>query len=256
MASRISVVVAAVMVAGQAFIAGGGVAAQGQNDATVKGVYREAQRTGVKVSVFRGTGGSRTRVSPDFEFKSGDAFELELETNRPSYVYVLNRTLSGEPSELSRKGIERIRDEDRRPAQRARDQYKLLYPLGSDPKTTAANQAFRLPVMKMDSQPGVEKMFIVVSEKPIKIADYFDVSGDQRGRTSPPPSAGRDTGGDRHVDAEDDVLNQLNKNLVAWKENSETALPKGVVRDSEGYGVVRDTAKPGMVEVSLQHHRR
>jgi len=246
MVCRLSVPIAALIIAVPGFTPAAGLAAQDQGDAaSVKGIYREAQKPGVKYAVYKRNGTDRVRVGADYEFKSDDRFEIELETNKASYVYVLNRTFAGEPGELSRKGIERIRDDDHG-GRGSKEKYKLLYPLGKDPKTTSASAPFRLPVMHMDDQPGVEKMFIVVSAKPIKIDNYFDVNGDQRRS----PSAG----GGRHVDSEDDVLDQLNKELVSWKDNSEIVQAKGISRDSEGYGVVRDSAKPGMLELTLQHH--
>ncbi len=217
-----------------------------QEDATVKGVFREGKRTGVKVSVFATDAGKRRRVSTDYEFRSGDSFELELETNQPSYVYVVNRTLPGDPGTLSSKGIERIRDEDRRERPRT-GPYKLLYPMKNDPKVADPNKPFTLAGFKMDDRPGVEKMFILVSAKPIDITRYFDVNGDQR--TGRRPAGG---GGNRE-DTDDDVLDQLNKDLADWSQNAESALPKGIEREPEGYGVVRNPAKPGVVELTLLH---
>jgi hypothetical protein len=225
--------------------AGARLAAGTQDEASIKGVYREGKRTGVKVSVFAADAGKRRRVSTDYEFKSGDGFELELETNQKSYIYVVNRTLSGDPGTLNSKGIERIRDEDRRDRPRT-TQYKLLYPMKNDPKVADANKPFKLAGFRMDDKPGVEKMFIVVSAKPIDISRYFDVNGDQR-----TGGGGRDRG--RRDDTDNDVLDQLNKDLADWSQNADSALPKGIERDPEGYGVVRDTGKPGVVQLSLLH---
>lgn len=214
--------------------------AAGTQDTGVKGVYREAKRNGVKLSIFATDGSKRRRVATDYEFKSGDGFELELETNQRSYVYVVNRTLSGDPGSLGSKGIERIRDDDRRDRPRT-PAYKLLYPMKTDPKVAEANKPFKLTGFRMDEKPGVEKMFIVVSAKPLDISRYFDVNGDQR------------TGRGPRNDSDGDVLDQLNKDLADWSQNAESALPKGIERDPEGYGVVRDTTKPGVVELSLLH---
>lgn len=223
-------------------------AAQAQ-DPVLKGVervYQEGKRNGVKIAVFATEDSRRRRVPADHQFQSGDRFELELQTNQRAYVYVVNRTLAGDPGTLRDKGIERIRDDDRRERPRG-SAYKLLYPMKNDPRVAEANKPFKLTGFRMDEKPGVEKMFIVVSAKPIDINRYFDVaSGDQR-----KPRPGGDAG--RRDDTDDDVLDQLNKDLADWSQNAESALPKGIERDPEGYGVVRDPGKPGVVELTLLH---
>jgi hypothetical protein len=229
---------------------GSGLVAGAQDDAAIKGVFREGKRSGVKVSVFATDGNKRRRVSTDYEFRSGDSFELELETNQRAYVYVLNRTLAGDPSSLGSKGIERIRDDDRRERPPV-GPYQLLYPMKNDPRVAESNKPFKLTGFRMDDKPGVEKMFVVVSAKPIDISRYFDVDGDQR-TGNRPPSSGGDRG--RREDRDEDVLDQLNKDLADWSANAESVLPKGVERDPEGYGVVRDPAKPGVVELTLLHY--
>lgn len=228
----------------------GAVSAQ-TKDLELKGVYREAQRTGVKVVIFRVQDANRTRVATDYEFKSGDRFDLELESNQASYVYVLNRTMVGDPNQLSSKGIDRIRDEDRNNTQGPRPKYKLLYPLANDPKATTANKAFQISGFRMDNQAGVEKVLVVYSAKPIDLSRYFDLNGNQRG-SQPPARDGRRTGGGR-ADTDEDVLNQLDKELADWAANAQTALPKGVTRDLEGYGIVRDPNRPGLVDLTLRH---
>jgi hypothetical protein len=232
---------------------GAPVAAQ-EEGAELKGVYREGQRTGVKVVVYRGQGEGRRRVPTDYEFKSGDGFDLELETNQRAYVYVLNRTLVGNPDQLSSKGIDRVRDDDRRDRTGKRARYKLLYPLGNDAKVTSANKKFQISGFKMDNQPGVEKMMVVVSAKPVDLSKYFDVDGNQRTRRGRASGSEGDSG--RHTDSEEDVLDQLNKDLSDWAANAESSLPKGVTRDPEGVGVVRNGDRPGMVELTLRHYGR
>ncbi len=243
--------IAIASVLGLAAVAGSAVVAAQGDDAALKGVYREGKRTGVKVSVFRGSGSSRRRVASDFEFKSKDAFELDLETNQKSYVYVLNRTIDGDPNQLSSKGIERVRDDDRRERQGSRQRYTLLYPKGGDAKTTStANKPFTISGFSMDENPGVEKMLVVVSTKPIDLNKYFDLTnGNQR-------EDRRRADSGRRTDSEDDVLDQLNKDLADWASNAETSLPKGVSRDPEGVGIIRDAAKPAMVELTLRHYAK
>lgn len=232
-----------------------GVPAAAQGDDTqLKGVYREAKRQGVKVTVFRGEGTSRRKVAHDYEFKSGDAFELDVETNRPAYVYVLNRTIVGNPDELSTKGIERVRDDDRRDRRSNRAQYSLLYPQSGEAKATTANKPLTISDFQMDKVAGVEKLLVVYSAKPIDVSRYFDLKGKQR--TGRPASGNDRADGGKHTDTEEDVLDQLNKNLADWGANAESSQPKGVTRDPEGVGVVRDGNRPAMYEVTLRHFAR
>ena len=100
----------------------------------------------------------------------------------------------------------------------------------------------------MDEQTGIEKIYVLASERRIDLSEYFDLE-DGRQRTGRRPR--------RDGSLEDDVLDQLNARLVQLKGNAlaafadEDADSKGV--EVSGYGVVRDEGGPGTVEVSLRH---
>jgi hypothetical protein len=144
---------------------------------------------------------------------------------------------------MSEKGIERVRNDDR--TERGdRAKYTLLYPLEGDRAArTKPGTPFAVPDLRMNSEPGVEKIYVVVSAKPINIGDYFDTSGKQRtGRRRTAPAAGTN-------DTDEDVLGQLNKDLADWNANAEVSA-KGVERAT---GVARDAAKPAMAELTLKH---
>ena len=234
--------------------AGGGPRQAAGQSATPKGVFEEGRQVGVKFQVLRERDGELRRVATTYPFRSGDRFKFEVETNRSVFVYVLNRTLTGDAQSLRSKGIEEIRDDDRRDHSGSRRQYRLLYPGGgSRPAAVPAGRRVQFPpgddrYFVMDDQTGIEKIYLLASERRIDLSEYFDLE-DGRQRTGRRPR--------RDGSIEDDVLDQLNARLVQLKGNAlaafadEDADSKGV--EVSGYGVVRDEGGPGTVEVSLRH---
>ena len=201
-----------------------------------------------------------------YPFRSGDRFKLEVEANRPAYVYVLNRTLPGDQDSVGSRGIEVISDEDRRNRSGDRRKYTLLYPRGGDPRPVRRNARVQLPpggqFFRMDDEPGIERLYVLASEEEIDVSEYFDLeNGRQRTGPGRRPRRGGDT-------IEDDVLDQLNMRLVDLAGNAltefapEDADSRGI--EVSSYGVVRDDrrssdrrsrdGRPGTaVEVSLRH---
>ena len=246
--------VAVLMAAG---VAGGPRLAAGQSTGP-KGIYEDGEQVGVKFDVLLERDGRLQRVSSNYAFRSGDRFKFEVETNRSAFVYVLNRTLPGDARSLQSKGIEEIRDEDRRDRSGSRQKYSLLYPRASSrPAAVPAGRRIQLPrendrYFVMDDNPGIERVYVLASERRIDVSDYFD-EDDGRQRTGRRPGGGRPGGGS----IEDDVLDQLNARLAAWVVNAavdfadEDADSKGI--EVSSYGVVRDGENPGSVEVSLKH---
>ena len=247
------------MVAGlvAAGVAGGPGWAAGQGkcggpSTAAQGIYEEGEQVGVKFDVLMEQNGRLRRVSSNYAFRSGDRFKFQVETNRSAFIYVLNRTLPGDARSLQSKGIEEIRDEDRRDRSGSRREYTLLYPgAGRRPAAVAAGRAVELPpggFYRMDDNPGIEKLYVLASERRIDDIDrYFDSDGRQRpGRR---PRGGGSTEGD--------VLDQLNTQLSSWGCNAGMAFAdpdadsKGI--EVAGYGVVRDREGPGSFEVSLKH---
>ena len=204
--------------------------------------------------------GELRRVSSNARFRSGDRFKFEVETNRSAYVYVLNRTLAGDARDLQSKGIEEIRDEDKRNRSGSRREYMLLYPRpGERPAAVPANTGVQLPreddrFFRMDNNPGVERLYVLASERRIDISEFFDLErGRQRtGRRSGPGRAGDDGSID------DDVLDQLNARLASWADSAasefadEDAHLKGI--EVSSYGIVKEgNSDAAAIEVSLTH---
>ena len=220
-----------------------------------RGIYQEGARLGLKHDVLLERDGRLRGVSSTHRFRSGDRFRVEVEPNRAAFIYVLHRTLRGDERSLRGKGIEVIRGEDRRDRSGSRRRYSLLYPApGRRPAAVRAGARVQLPsrdgYFVMDDEPGIERVYLVASERPIDVLRYFDPE-DGRQRTGRPPSGGGSI--------EDDVLDQLNARLASWVGNADVAMAdedaadKGI--DVTGYGIVREGPGSGVgaVELSLRH---
>ena len=107
---------------------------------------------------------------------------------------------------------------------------------------------------RMDDEPGVERLYVLASDRRIDISEFFSLDGQREGRTPRTDRPGRDGSID------DDVLDQLNARLASWAGNALTefadaeAHSKGV--EVSGYGVVRPDRPQNSttaIEVSLKH---
>ncbi|MCG9063486.1 DUF4384 domain-containing protein [Laribacter hongkongensis] len=89
--------------------------------------------------------GLSQRVSAKREFQSGDAIRLNVRTNRPGYLYVINLGSSGNASQL-------------------------FPPPGKSIKVESG-KSYSVPgkgVIRFDSRPGTEEMLIMVTPKPVE----------------------------------------------------------------------------------------
>lgn len=213
-------------------------------------------RSAIAFDVLLRHNGNWVSVGPQYEFHSGDQFRFRVKSNRQGYIYLLNRTFNGDPEMLAAKGIDRVRVEDRQRRPES-PTYRLLYPLKGDKNTVSADQWITLPgsdSFNMDSRPGVEKLYVIVSAHPLNLAQHFSLETGQIRSSSSASSSGR------RNDSDDDVLGQLNKELETYAANGQTAAvsEKGIIRSgqSESYGVLRDSGKPAQFEVSLKHLAR
>jgi hypothetical protein len=244
----------------------GGVAKSAAQDVEAKGIFldnSESRKTAVKFNVLLDREGRTKTVPSNYHFVNGDRMKFQFETNRDSYIYVLNRTVEGDPEKLDKyagpMGIEVIRDDDSRKPEQAN--YKLLFPVqksGSNNKIRG-RKVSTLPTTEswfnMDENPGIEKLYIVVSPTPIEITRYFNVSGDvRRGRASGGGGHAGNGGGHKD-DTDEDVLGQLNKDLLQYSRNAELTTSKGI-NVVDGYGIGIDSGKPMVVQVDLNHYRR
>jgi hypothetical protein len=239
-----------------------------QDTLSPKGIYRDSTNTavknGVSYRVLLERGGQRSQVPVTYAFHSGDRFSLQVKLKDDAYVYVIGRTFDGNPDTAS-KGISIVRDDDRKQKPKpGQDTYTLLYPFGPEVGVKVRKGEFRnVPMrdlLRMDENPGVEKVYVVVSDKQLDLTKLF-----RDGRLVNAPGSrqgeGQHSSEGRQSDAPGDALDNLDRGLAEWAENSVSEAPvssKGIVREGsdEGEGcTVGNRAKPIMAEITLKHYR-
>lgn len=235
-------------------------AALAQDAVSAKGIYRDPAATSTKnglayrIMLIRSD--ARHEVPVSFPFRSGDRFKLQLNLKDAAFVYVLNRTFNGDPKEMGEKGIERVRDEDRDRKERGQGTYTLLFPApGERAEKIPAGHYRDIPgdvSLRMDKNPGVEKLYVIVSDTELDIPKMFP-GGQLR-------ASGKK---ERHSDSSGDVLDRLNKDLTEWAKDSQTEsapAPSGDdAENASSKGIERDTYtvgsrnKPILAEITLRH---
>jgi hypothetical protein len=213
-----------------------------------KGVYITGGAPGVQFRVALTRDGRETTVPTSYEFRTGDQMLFRFRLNQDAFVYVLTRSIPGEPEQTSvfagSKGILVLEAQDPL-APPPPTPYRLLFPLkttGSRNRLSATTE-HTIPsngsLFVMDAQAGIEKVYVILSETPIDMSRYFDAeTGDML------PGARMDRG--------------LASRLLEWNRNSLTTIPepgsKGI--GIEGYGVSSDKRQPALVEVDLRHRSK
>lgn len=231
-----------------------------QEDMKAKGIFidnADSRQTAMKFNVLLDRNGNRKRVPSNYKFMDGDRMKFEFELNREAYVYVLHRTINGEPERLSRyagpAGIEVIRDDDRRQSGEAR--YQVLFPAARTGKANrlASRKVQTVPTgevfFNMDDKPGIEKLFVIVSDSPLDISRWPGVAGEVGGEASNSNNERRRSS--NRDDSDDDVTSRLKR----YSQNSEMTYSKGI-GVVEGYGIGIDRAKPMVFQIDLNHYRR
>jgi len=230
------------------------VLAQSGGDA--KGIYLDQndERPAMKFSVLLDREGQQKTVPANYTFRDGDKMKFRFELSKDSYIYVLHRTIDGTDTDryAGQRGIEVIRDDDRK--KERKDSYQLLFPNNTTGQSNLikAHNVKAIPTadgsyFRMDNNPGLEKLLVVVSSKPIDIAKYFDVkTGKMRD--------GESGGANRKPrnDSDDDVLGQLTRTLLDYSGNSTVQSAKGI-DVVDGYASANSGGKPMLVTVDLRH---
>lgn len=251
-----------------AILATAGMLAPGafaQDAGSAKGIYRDPAATptknGVAYRVLLLRGDERREVPVSFGFRNGDRFKLQVNLKDSAYVYVLNRTFSGDPKEIGDKGITVVADEDRGNHDHSKPTYTLLFPAsGERPEKIAAGKYRDIPgdvALRMDQTPGLEKLYVIVSDHQLDLPKMFAGTKLRTGNTH------HASENDSHKsDSEDDVLDRLNKELTDWAGASQTEGPPPAGADeSAAKGIERDTytvgsrSKPILAEINLRHYR-
>ena len=217
--------------------------AEGQKDLpAVKGIYLDREHhptmNGMRFDiVLQQPDGSKAEVPVTFDFHTGDRFWLRMDMRNSAYVYVLNRTLPG-----GDKGIEAVRIDDQQRAPEPAQMPHLVF----GPEKLNHGAARLAPkgknmAMRFDRETGVEKLYVIVSPKPLQLEAFFGADGKMA------------------VDAtHHDAMQQLDQRLSEWNGNAQYAYPdkegaKGIYQDNYGYCVERQPDRPFMFEITLNH---
>jgi hypothetical protein len=95
-------------------------------------------------------------------------------------------------------------------------------------------------ILRMDQNPGLEKVFVVVSPNPLDLSKYFD----QQSASGYPSS-------------DEQEAARLTRDLASMRENTQIAESKDIVFEgADSFGVSRDPKKPMVVVVNLNHYPR
>ena len=203
--------------------------------------------------------GRERTVNSNHRFEDGDHLKFQFNLNKSAYVYVVHREFVGAPSSEQLQAlirppahVEVVRDDDRRRwrderpgAGRRREGYQLLFPTREVGRSNrlAAGKVHTIPAdpdvhFTMDDRPGIEKLYVVVSDREVDITEHFDLSdGSMRWGS----------GGGGTDDTDDDVFSQLTAKLASYAGNA---------LERDNYSAGRDPKKPFMIEVELAHHAR
>ena len=105
-----------------------------------------SQTLGLRYTVQKKNGGQTTEVLPDAVFHSGDRIQLEMEVSNPGYLYIISQGSSGT--------------------------WKVLFPspeVGQADNRVDGGHKYIVPkghVITFVGNPGVEKLFVVLSRQP------------------------------------------------------------------------------------------
>jgi hypothetical protein len=223
---------AALVFGGALSITGAVWAQNGQAKAAVPAKTGQTNpKPGVHYTVLLVRDGVPQPVSVAFPFQTGDKISLAVRVDFDSYVYVLNRTMTGDPETEASRSLELVAEADRR-AKPGVCPYAMVFPQPGEQYRLKAGVTQMVPppghTMMMKDPAGAEKLLVIVSPRPEPdIAAMFSSgSGCGNNPGAVPP------GGESKADSDDDVLTKLNKRLLEMVGNSEAepvAEQRGIV---------------------------
>lgn len=214
-----------------------------------------APRPAVKLRIEMNQNGQSVPVSASHRFQSGDRFRFVFELSQSSHVYVVNRSIEGNPEGLREllgtRGINVVNQAANAPA--AVPKFQVLWPPAGSDAPLPARQTQTIPggtqFFEFDANPGIEKISVLVSPYPVDITRYF--TGVRSRPRANPPVAGR------HDDTNADVLAQL-EDLHSMDSNTttDTGASRGIcVGDCSQYSAPLHPGEPFIVTVDLVHSR-
>ena len=120
---------------------------------------------------------------------------------------------------------------------------RLLFPTSNagTGNRLASNRAHHIPSrghFVMDRESGVEKLYVVISDRPLDFSDLFrNDNGKLRGSATTRTAA-------------------LQARLDGWKDNALVEfVPKGITHEVDGYAATANASQPAVVEIDLKHYR-
>ncbi|MBV9506153.1 MAG: DUF4384 domain-containing protein [Acidobacteriia bacterium] len=150
---------------------------------TMSGLRRQPRNVSYGVLLIRN--GQRMIVPNSYRFETGDRFALRVRVASDSFVYLLNRTFSGQPDVLrSNHRIRLMPPPNASPQQSLPDDarstaYTLVYP-PSGHRLLRAGEIQAVPdanmAMEMDEHPGMEQLLLVVSPTRLIFPELPDTS--------------------------------------------------------------------------------
>ncbi len=226
--------VALILVPAAASLAGG-------DELTAKGIYHDVdryQRSGLQFRILLDDNGKERRVSTSYPFHTGDQFTFSFEINRNTHIYIINRT------EVSKSAAVAASYQPKQVSHRSRlTEPRLLFPTedAGTGNRLVSNRAHVVPSrghFVMDHESGVEKLYVVISDRSLDFSDLFHAdTGKLRGSAAPRTAA-------------------LQARLDGWQANALVELvPKGIVHEVDGYAATADASRPAVVEIDLKHYR-
>jgi len=218
------------------------------------GTAPAAPRPAVRFRIEMVQNGQAVPVTATHRFQSGDRFRFAFELSQTSHVYVVNRSIEGNPEGLrdllGTRGINVVNQSAGAPA--GPPKFQMLWPPAGADAPLPARQTESIPgpsqFFEFDANPGIEKISVLVSPYPIDASKYFTGMNTPRPRT---PPAGR------HDDTNADVLSQL-EDLRSIDGNTTTdpGTSRGIcVGDCSQYSAPNNPAQPFIVTVDLLHSR-
>lgn len=192
-------------------------------------------------------------VPNTYRFRSGDRFRFFFELSQSSHVYVVNRSIEGNPEALrdilGTRGINLVNQAAGAAA--ARPAFHVLWPSAGADTPLLARQTQSIPgqtqFFEFDANPGIEKISVLVSPYPIDLAKYFTGL----------PSTGHPGVAGRRNDTNADVLSEL-EDLRSLDGNTATdpGASRGIcVGDCSQYSAPKVSGRPFIVTVDLLHSR-
>lgn len=212
-----------------------------------------AAKPGVHYTVELVRDGNRQPVSLNFPFKTGDRVSLVVRSDFDAYIYVLNRTLSGDPEAMATRSMSLIADVDAHDPPKDCP-YDLVFPAAGQQYRLKAGVSQNVPprgqTMLMNDPPGVEKLLLIVSPSAEAdvMANYARIHGCVQ-RTAGNGGSGGNVGGGGNPgggnarggsasggtgdagaanggggaasDTDNDVLNRFNRRVLEMEQNVE-----------------------------------